>query len=59
MPIPKPRKNETEKDFISRCMGNEVMNREYPDNKQRSAVCYSSWRKEHGKKYKKERKVIL
>ena len=25
-------------------MGNSVMNREYPDIKQRSAVCYSRWK---------------
>ena len=44
MPIPKPSKGETEGNFISRCMGNPTMNSEYKDQKQRSAVCYSSWR---------------
>lgn len=44
MPIPKPSKGEKEKDFISRCMGSEVMVKEYPENDQRAAVCYSSWR---------------
>lgn len=44
MPIPKPRANETQDDFISRCMGDDVMNSEYPDQKQRAAVCYSTWR---------------
>lgn len=44
MPIPKPSKGEKEKDFISRCMGSEVMTKEYPENDQRAAVCYSSWR---------------
>lgn len=47
MPIPEPSLNEKQSDFIARCMGSDVMDREYPDTKQRSAVCYSSWRKEH------------
>lgn len=44
MPIPKPKKDEKEQDFISRCMGDDVMNKEYPDQKQRAAVCYTTWR---------------
>ena len=43
MPLPKPRKNEKERDFISRCMGDEVMRREYEDASQRRAVCQSQW----------------
>jgi len=45
MPIPKPAKGEKEQDFISRCMGNNTMNKDYPDQKQRSAICYSQWRR--------------
>jgi HK97 family phage prohead protease len=48
MPIPKPKKGEKEDDFIERCMGNETMKDEYPDNDQRLAICYDSWRKEKG-----------
>ena len=43
MPLPKPVKNETEDAFINRCMSNDTMNSEYPDNKQRVAVCNSLW----------------
>lgn len=39
MPIPKPHKNEKHDKFISRCMGDKVMNKEYPDQKQRYAIC--------------------
>jgi hypothetical protein len=39
MPIPKPEKNEDRKKFVSRCMGNNTMVKEYPDNKQRIAIC--------------------
>jgi len=44
MPIPKPRSDEKQNDFISRCMGDDVMNKEYPDQEQRAGVCYSQWR---------------
>ena len=43
MPVPKPKDGETKKEFISRCMGNDTMLEEYPDNKQRAAVCYDIW----------------
>lgn len=39
MPIPKREKNESKKDFISRCMGNESMVKEYDNPSQRYAIC--------------------
>lgn len=45
MPIPKPKANETESDFVARCMGDDVMAREYPDQKQRAGVCYTQWKR--------------
>jgi len=45
MPLPTPKQNEEKKKFIARCSGSKVMNSEYPDTKQRVAVCYSQWRK--------------
>jgi hypothetical protein len=48
MPIPSPNKGEDSKAFVSRCMGDSIMNKEYPDQKQRSAVCYSKLRKSRG-----------
>lgn len=44
MPLPKPRSGEPKKDFISRCMNNDVMQRDYPNNEQRVAVCNTQWR---------------
>lgn len=44
MPIPKPKKGEKEQEFISRCMGDKIMNKDYPDQEQRAGVCYSQWR---------------
>ena len=48
MPIPKPRSNESEDDFVSRCMGDETMKDEYPAQGQRLAVCFNTY-KEHNK----------
>jgi len=45
MPIPQPNPGEKQADFMSRCMGNETMNKEYPDQKQRAAVCGTQWRR--------------
>lgn len=39
MPIPKKRKDQDPKKFISNCMGNSTMKKEYPDQSQRVAIC--------------------
>lgn len=41
MPLPKKDKDESKDKFISRCMSNPTMQSEYPDQKQRVAVCMS------------------
>lgn len=43
MPIPKPTNNESEKEFIQRCMGDSKMTEEY-DIDQRYAVCQDAFR---------------
>lgn len=45
MPIPTPRDDEDESEFIDRCMADEVMNEDFPDESQRRAVCQSQWDK--------------
>jgi len=61
MPMPTPNKGEEKNDFISRCMKNSVMKdyeiedewnklsdaekRDFPNTKQRVAVCHDLWRK--------------
>ena len=45
MPLPKPSKKETEQEFVSRCMGDDMMNKDFKDQKQRAAVCYSPYKK--------------
>lgn len=45
MPLPSPSKKETEQEFVSRCMGDEMMNEDFKDQKQRAAVCYSQYKK--------------
>lgn len=49
MPLPKPKDDENQQDFISRCMGNDQTNEEFPDRDQRAAVCHTQWRKARGK----------
>lgn len=44
MPIPKPGKKEEQKEFMSRCIGDKVMRKEFKDIKQRIAVCMTSFR---------------
>lgn len=48
MPLPTPRPGEEQDDFVSRCMGDETMNDDFPDQEQRSAVCFRQWRDAHG-----------
>ena len=45
MPMPKPGKNESKKGFADRFMANKAMVEEYPDVKQRYAVCMSQLRR--------------
>jgi hypothetical protein len=39
MPIPHRRKDEDKTKFVSRCMGDKVMKKDYPDTNQRVAIC--------------------
>lgn len=39
MPIPKRKQDESKQKFITRCMSNPTMNKEYPDSSQRYAIC--------------------
>ena len=59
MPLPVPRDKEDEKSFINRCMSDSVMNKEYPDEKQRNAICYSQWRKPKKEKQSVEKRLRL
>jgi hypothetical protein len=43
MPMPNPNKGEMMDDFISRFISDPVMIKDYPDEKQRSAVAHKQW----------------
>jgi hypothetical protein len=45
MPLMKPKKSEEQKKFVSRCVGDSSMVKEFPDQKQRIAVCYSQFKR--------------
>lgn len=43
MPLPKPKKGQSKKDWDKSCMANSAMNNEFPDSSQRYKVCQSIW----------------
>jgi len=45
MPIPQPNDNENNEKFVSRCMSNPTMKKDYTDTKQRVAVCLGQTKK--------------
>jgi DNA-binding ferritin-like protein len=45
MPLPKPKNKEKKSEFVSRCIGDTQSNKDFPDQKQRIAVCYAQWDK--------------
>jgi len=44
MPIPKPKPEETQNEFMKRCMTDPTMEKEFPKSKQRIAVCLDAYR---------------
>jgi len=52
MPIPNPVKSEKRTNFIDRCMGDKIMNKDFPDAGKRAGVCYTRWRNRNAKKSK-------
>jgi hypothetical protein len=45
MPIPEIKPAETKDEFIARCMRDKIMTAEYPDERQRAAICYNQSKK--------------
>jgi len=48
MPLPPRKGKQDRKGFLSSCMSSPVMNEEFPDAKQRTAVCNNKWSKVQG-----------
>ena len=48
MPLPKVHKNDNKKKFIDKCMSDNIMNKEFPDGKQRAAICDNKWQRSKG-----------
>ena len=49
MPLPTPKKGQKEEAFISSCMASPTMNKEYPNQKQRYAICLSQFNRKKKK----------
>jgi HK97 family phage portal protein len=45
-PLPKPHEGEDQNEFISRCMSDDEVQRDFDSQEQRLAVCFSQWREE-------------
>jgi len=43
MPIPIPKASEEMDDFIARCMSDDIMKTEFPNEEQRLAICAVQW----------------
>lgn len=52
MPIPKPKKDETQKDYVSRFMKSSAA-KEYSTQEQAAAVAYNTWRRAKKKRRQK------
>lgn len=52
----KPKEGESQGDFISRCVSDDVMKEDYPDGNQRLGVCFDSWNKERKAERQKDKK---
>lgn len=51
MPLPKPNPSESKQEFLDRCLSNPTMNKDFPDNSQKYAVCLSQWSEEREGKF--------
>lgn len=47
MPVPEKKPNEDNQKFVARCMGNETMKKEFPNTKQRVAICLGQTRQKN------------
>lgn len=54
MPVPVPKSDQTQKEFIQQCMSDEIMVADYDDTKQRYAICKTSWDKSKDTSAKKD-----
>ena len=43
MPLPKPKKDDTLDTFMYRCMDDDTMREEFPNEQQRVAMCARQW----------------
>ena len=45
MPLPAPKKGQTEDEFVSQCLANPIVQRDFKTQQQRLAVCFSQYKK--------------
>jgi len=47
MPLPEPSNDENKQNFISRCMSDDNIKKEFSSHKQKLAVCFSQWKRKN------------
>ena len=57
MPLPTKKGKEKQQNFVSRCMSDPAMLKEFPEQRQRAAVCYSQYKGKKKAKASKKTKV--
>jgi len=45
MPLPTKKPDEEKNDFVNRCMSDDIMKKEFSDQKQRAAVCFNQYKR--------------
>jgi len=53
MPLPTKRPTESKKEFVSRCMSDDKVIKEFPNTSQRAAVCYAQAEKSNNRRNSK------
>jgi hypothetical protein len=59
MPLPIPEKDESKESFISRCVSDEIMKKDFKDNKQRVAICFVQWKNKNKKMDSKDTEELI
>lgn len=53
MPLPTPIQNESQQEFIARCVQDDQARQDFPNIEQRSAVCFTQWMDSTNTKHEK------
>lgn len=58
MPLPEPKADETQQEFVSRCMENPTAKSDFPNANQRVAVCYAQYENVKKRNYYESKRIL-